>query len=309
MRPSDPDPGAASAPSVHARLLDLAAHRGMPVDRVLERYIMERFLYRLTLSDLRPEFVLKGAMLLAAWPGATARVTEGLDLLASGSGDPAGVARRVGRVLDMPVAGDDGVHFDAASVSAEVVRGDGARAADVRVLVRASVDHARVPLRLGVSFGDVVTPGPVDLTFPVLLDHRAPRVLAYTLESVIAEKLETLCRRDSDAPRVQDYYDLWMLADDFEFDAGLLGRAVRATLRARGTRIDASGPPGLSPDFFRDRDHQRTWEAFLHRSGIVGPPHDLPTLGKALRLFLVPLLESITSGSDLKGVWGRGEWR
>jgi len=294
--------------SLHARLLELAANRGLEVDRVLARYVVERFLYRLSLTDLRSEFVLKGAMLLAAWPGATARATRGLDLLASGTAEPERVAGQVGRVLEEPVADGDGVVFDATSVSAEVMPLGGCPVG-VRAELRVRLGPAWVPLRLDVGFGDVVTPGPVDLTFAVLLDQRSPKVLAYPLESVIAEKLEAIAVRGFDMPRIQDYYDLWMLADDFEFDAGLLGQAVQATFRARGTLIGPSPLPGLSPAFFQERDRRQQWETFLHRSGIAGPPQHFPTVGNALRSFLAPLLKPIAAGTELKGVWGRGTWR
>lgn len=296
------------AASVHTRLLALANRRGEDFNRLLERYVFERFLYRLSLSDLRSEMVLKGALLFVAWPGATDRATRDLDFLILGHSGSDEVADQIRRICETPVPQGDGVVFDPGSVTAEEIRPK-ASYGGIRVKLMANLGKARVPTRIDLGFGDVIVPGPVDLLYPVLLDHPAPNVRSYPVESVVAEKLEAICIHGLANSRLKDYYDLWMLAGTSEFEGDLLVRAVSATFRRRGTSLPTSAPDGLTPGFFLDEDRPRLWQAFLDRVGITKAPRAFPEIGVALRAFLTPVLDAANGKRSLTESWRDGAWR
>lgn len=173
--------------------LDLRARarrEGRPTDELLVLYILERFLYRLSISEHRSRLVLKGGMLLAAFD--ERRPTADIDLLANAiANEVESIAGVVRTVLAVDVG--DGVTFEAASLRAHLIR-EADPYAGVRITVPARLDQARHPLRIDVSVGDPVTPGPVEVTYPALLDEPF-HLVGYPLETVLAEKVVTMIDR------------------------------------------------------------------------------------------------------------------
>ncbi len=148
------------AASIHARLLALANQRGQDFNRLLERFVFERFLFRLSISDLRDEMVVKGALLFVAWPGATDRTTRDLDFLSLGHSGQRDVADGIRRICETPVPHDDGVVFDPGSIVTEEIRPK-ASYGGIRVKLLARLGKARIPTQIDLGFGDVVIPEPV----------------------------------------------------------------------------------------------------------------------------------------------------
>ena len=219
--------------SVRARLLNLAAARGEDFQLVLTRYANERLLHRLARSRHGGRFVLKGATLFTLWTGEPHRVTRDVDLLGFGDPSEAHIRSVFAEVLAVDVD-DDGVRFDASSLEVGAIR-QGQAYRGVRVLVVARVTTARVRLQVDVGFGDAITPQPVPVDLPALLDFEAPRLLAYPRETVIAEKLEAMVQRGLANSRMKDFYDLAVLARTFAFEGEVLARAIGATFERRGT--------------------------------------------------------------------------
>ena len=177
--------------SVRQRLLNRARREGEDYNALLTRYVLERFLYRLSCSGHRDRFVVKGAMLFVLWDGDLHRMTRDLDLLGYGASDPEAVASAVREIL-LAAVPDDGITFDAASVRAAAIREEQTYEG-VRVGAVAHLGSARVRLQVDVGFGDAVTPWPVEAAFPVLLAGQpAPVLRAYPAETVVAEKLEAM---------------------------------------------------------------------------------------------------------------------
>lgn len=176
--------------SVRARLLHLARERGDDLQLLLTRYANERLLYRLTRSRHHGSFILKGATLFTLWTGHPHRATRDVDLL--GAGDPSeGRMRTIfAEVIDLDV-GHDGLVFDAGSLVVGPIRED-QEYGGVRVELLARLTAARVRLQIDVGFGDAVTPAPMQVDLPVLLDFPSPRLLVYPRETVVAEKLDAI---------------------------------------------------------------------------------------------------------------------
>ena len=172
--------------SVRARLRARARVEQTDFQILLTRYALERLHYRLSVSDQRERFVLKGAMLFAIWQDDPFRPTRDLDLLGHGDPDPAMVAESIRSICSVDVP-DDGIVFDVAGVEAAPIRGKD-EYPGVRVRTGATIAAARLPIQIDVGFGDVITPEPIEIEYPALLDAPAPVLRAYPPETVVAER-------------------------------------------------------------------------------------------------------------------------
>ena len=275
---------------VRQRLLNRSREAGEDYNLLLTRYANEWLLYRLSVSPHAGQFVLKGALLFAAWTGTPHRPTRDLDLLGRGDPSPGALAGVFRELCDLPVDRDDGLRLVAGSVVAREI-GEGREYGGVRVTLLGLLGNARVPLQVDVGFGDAITPGPVTLTYPTLLADSPPPVLAaYPPETVVAEKLQAMVDLGLANTRMKDFYDAWLLLRDFDLDDAVLAEAVRATFARRGTPLPSSTPLALTAAFADDRAKRRQWDAFVRRAGLVAGGPDLPDVVAALRGRLLPLL-------------------
>ena len=294
------------ATSFRARLLDLSRQRGEDFQFVLGRWMIERFLYRLSVSPHKEGFVLKGAMLFAAWTGKAYRPTRDLDLLGWGSPD---VDRLVTAFREVSmIDGGDGLVFEPARIKGERIKED-AEYEGVRVRVPASLDGARLLLQVDVGFGDAVEPPPGELTFPVLLPAPAPRLWAYPPEAVVAEKLHAMVLLGIANSRMKDFYDLCTIAESFSFDLPTLARSVRVTFERRRTAVPTDQPFAFTSEFLEDGTKRVQWQAFIKR---IGVPTDLTLaqVGERIREFLLPVLEAASTESAVLRRWEPGgPWR
>jgi len=238
------------AASVHARLTQHRAKTGEEYNVLLVRFTLERLLYRLSRSSHREQFVLKGAMLFALWEPGLHRVTRDLDLLGFGEPTPERLTQIFSELCRVEVEAD-GVDFDPRSVTCEDIRAQD-EYAGIRVKLRATVGKAIVPLQVDVGFGDALSVAPEEITFPVLLDMAAPKLRAYSRETVVAEKLEAIVKLGMLNSRFKDYFDLHYLAHKFSFEGDALAKSITATFERRGTAFPAGLPAGLTPMFSAD---------------------------------------------------------
>lgn len=300
MSPAKPPANLAAA--VRARLLDLSRRRGVEFQLVLSEFAIERLLFRLGESAHADRFVLKGAMLFKLWSDERHRATWDLDLLGRGA---SAIADVVGVVRDLcAIRAEDAIAFDAASLTGEEIR-----AADeyggVRVRLEARLGDARIPVQVDVGFGDAIEPAPSRQTYPTLLDHPPPRILAYPREAVVAEKVEAMLSLGVTNSRMKDFYDVHVLASAFTFEGPALARAIRATFERRGTPLPGREPLVLTPGFLAAPERQVQWRAFLRRGRLPGPP-DAGALADALQAFLGPALEAGARGDTFAQTWPPG---
>lgn len=290
--------------SIAARLRNLAAGAQTDLQQILRRYAIERLLYRLSISAVRDRFVLKGAMLFTAWVPDPFRSTQDLDLL--GFGDPGAAAMTAAfRTIAQQPAPDDGLTFDAASISAAPIRG-GQDYGGMRVKLTASLGKIRLPVQVDVGFGDAITPAPNELDFPVLLDAPAPRLRTYPRETVVAEKLQAMVALGQVNSRMKDYYDIAVLARLFEFDGASLNTAFRATFDRRRTSIPADVPVGLSDQFAADPRKVAQWTAFTRREALLHDVGALSAAVTAVRDFVMPPLVAAAKSRSFSRRWKPG---
>ena len=274
--------------SVRTRLLNKARAEKRDFTLVLTRYALERLLYRISISRYVDRFWLKGALLFDLWFDLPFRPTRDLDLLGFGPAELHDLTTVFQELCAVNV--EDGIYFDARKVQAEEIRKE-ANYAGIRITLPGWIDSAHCPVQVDIGYGDIVTPAPDLVDYPVLLpEFPAPRLRAYPRYTVVAEKLEALITLGIANSRMKDFFDLWVLAKHSEFEGELLRTAIRATLARRETPIPDDTPFGLTAAFANDAQKQRQWQGFLSKNRLSAPP--LQQILDDLASFLMPVLES-----------------
>ena len=290
--------------SVATRLRNLAAVRKTDMAFVFRRYAIERLLYRLSVSDHKDKFVLKGAMLFTAWMPDPFRPTQDLDLLGFGDAAVTSVAKTITAVCKTDVP-DDGLIFDTKALKAEAIRTT-QDYGGVRVKLTALLGKTRIPVQIDIGFGDAVTPAITDLEFPPLLDAPAPRIRAYPKETVLAEKLQAIVALGVINTRMKDYYDLVALARLFEFDGEIVRTAITATFARRCTPLPAETPIGLTDAFANDPQKIALWQAFIGREPLLLNPGDLVAAIEDITAFVLLPLKAAATDKDFRKRWKPG---
>lgn len=279
-----------TAASVRARLTNRAKANHRPFQEVLQHYGHERLLYRLAQSPHRGRFLLKGALLLNAWNAPASRPTRDIDLLGYAENDVAVMERMFREVCNVVVV-DDGLRFDATTLVGRRIKED-ADYQGVRLTFVAFLERARIPMQIDIGFGDVVNPEAEERDYPTLLDLPAPHLRMYPRETVIAEKFEAMVQLGTLNTRMKDFFDIWLLASQFDFTGPELAQAIEKTFANRGTQLDAE-PTALAPSFMAAESTQKQWTAFVKRSQLDDAPKNLDEARVLIRSFLLPVAAAL----------------
>lgn len=295
------------AASVHSRLLSKARESGRPFNELLQHFAIERFIYRLSKSHYADKFILKGALMFAAWCGHGSRPTMDIDLLGRIDNDLEAVITAVRDACDAEVEAD-GISFDAASVQATRIAED-ALYEGVRVRLKGHLGNARVVLQIDIGFGDVIVPGPASVSYPTLLGFPAPELQGYTIESTVAEKFQAMVRLGMLNSRMKDFYDIWLLSHMFDFKGDRLATAIQTTFENRRTPIPVA-PAVFDSAFVEDQEKKTQWRAFIRKSTLSDAPASFEKIVAAIRTFLGPLVSSLAKTNEFHGAWkAPGPWR
>lgn len=290
--------------SVQHRLLQFARRTQEEHQSVLTRYGLERLLFRLSLSPYVNEFVVKGAMMFLVWKGEPYRATKDLDLLSLQSA----TVERFGELFQELCrfkAEEDGLVFLPASVRAEDIR-EAEAYQGVRVRLEARLGRSKIPLQVDIGFGDVVTPKARKAGFPTLLGSPAPQLAMYPRETAIAEKFETMVKLGVLNSRMKDFYDLWVMGREFEFDGAGLAASIAATFKRRKTSLPDKAPFALTEKFGDDPTKRRQWQAFVKRGRLKLVETNLMTVIRAVRDFLMPVVTATAGGGTFTAHWPKG---
>jgi predicted nucleotidyltransferase component of viral defense system len=293
--------------SVQDRLRNLAKERGEDYHLVLTRYGLERLLYRLSQSAHGKTFVLKGAMLFQLWTDRPYRPTKDLDLLGRGDSAPENILSVFQDILGQEVEAD-GLTFMQNTLQVQPIREE-EEYKGLRIQFTAELGRMRIPIQIDIGFGDVVTPRPTRVRFPGLLDFPTPELLAYPRETVVAEKFQAMVMLGIANSRMKDFYDLWILARDFEFQETTLGRAIGATFERRATDLPEKSPLALTEDFYHDANKRKQWQGFVKKSKLKVGEVDLEQIAVLLTEFLIPPVVALREKKPSSRNWPpRGPW-
>ena len=283
--------------SIRQRLFNRSHDTNRPFNEILQYYAIERFLYRMSRSSYSDKFILKGALIFLAWGGTIYRPTRDIDLLGFTS-NGLDVVRRVIQEVCAQEVEPDGLVFDSHTVQSEQIKED-ADYEGVRVKLFGYLGKARIPLQIDIGFADVVSPAPIKLKYPTLLQMPAPHLRGYPPESVVAEKLQAMVFLGSVNSRMKDFYDLWVLAEQFEFDGQILQEAIINTFQRRNTALPRETPVGLSNSFAIE--NQAQWQGFLLRTNLEAVPETFSVITQILNSMFVPPLRACAYGERFRG--------
>jgi hypothetical protein len=294
--------------SVLGRLLARSKKTGDDYQTLLTAYVCERFLFRLAASSVRDRFVLKGAMLLRVWSDHPYRATRDLDLLRQGDGAAEAIRHDIETICAVPVE-PDGLELDTKSILLEAIRPED-EYLGTRVTIRVLCGKARIALQVDIGVGDSVYPAPVLQSYSTLLGMPEPQVLAYTPDSVIAEKLEAMLVLGDRNSRIKDFFDLRYFAENFSFDRKVLAEAIRSTFARRKTAIPPDDPIGLTDAYWTNPIRPPQVRAFARRSGLEAQTENGKEILAVIRPFLVPVLDDLRHDAVREGTWkAGGPWR
>jgi predicted nucleotidyltransferase component of viral defense system len=298
---SNPNPSNL-AHSVFQRLLNYAKEHGEDFNRLLSRYAMERFLYRLSKSEHSGKFVLKGALLFLVWePDYQRRSTKDIDLLGFTENSLDNLTAIAKEVCETAVE-EDGIQFDSGTIQIERITED-ADYAGIRIKGVAFIGKSRIPIQIDIGFGDALVPGAIPGTVPALLDFPAPKLQCYHQLTAIAEKFQAMIKLGELNSRMKDFYDIWNIIQSEEINGAELQKACVATFEQRKT------PFNLEARFFSEKFSEaigkdRQWAAFIRQQGLEGiAPDSFEKVVGILQTFFRPMVEAQLSGKAFTARW------
>jgi predicted nucleotidyltransferase component of viral defense system len=287
------------AASVRSRLLNISRQSGKPFDQLLFQYGQERFLFRLSLTPYKDKLVLKGGLLLVGLGFPQSRPTRDIDLLGLMNSDIENVSSIIREIGNKNI--DDGLTFNLEDLNNEILSPD-SDYPGLRFRFTGYLGQAQIPMQIDIGFGDQVIPEIQEIEFPTLLGMEPPRVSAYSIESVVAEKFEAALDLADLNSRMKGFYDIWALSNSYEFDGKVLREAITATCSRRQTAIETQAEI-FSAGFANRSDKQTQWGAFIRKGIFEQAPETFKLLMKEIRSFLFPLTESIENHQSFNKKW------
>ena len=279
--------------SVRARLLNRSREDNRSFNELLQYYGMERFLYRLSVSEYESHYILKGALMLRAWNSPEFRPTMDIDMLGRTRNDEANIISQIRTVMSVEVE-PDGLTFDPASIQSERITED-ANYDGIRIRFRGALGTARINMQIDIGFGDIVYPCPERAELPCMLDAPAPSLLCYSRESAIAEKFEAMVSLGELNSRMKDFYDIWLLSRQFAFEFNRLAEAIKLTFQQRDTKLNEP-IDAFSKAFVTSR--QPLWSAFRRRLNQVHLPESFAEITAEVEAFIEPIVKPRTTATN-----------
>ncbi|MCP4298611.1 MAG: nucleotidyl transferase AbiEii/AbiGii toxin family protein [Proteobacteria bacterium] len=271
--------------SIHQRLLNKARTENRSFNELAQYFAIERFLYRLSKSTHSDRFILKGAMMLRAWQSPEIRPTKDIDLLGKTNNDEFAIINQIKAIIVTEVE-PDGLNFDLNSIKADRITED-ADYEGIHIHLNSYLGNMRIGIHIDIGSGDIVYPEPDLIEIPVILDLPIPNLYGYSRESTIAEKFNAMVELGELNSQMKDFYDIWLLSRQFEFDKRTLADAIRITFNTRNTQIPNK------VDAFTDRFielKQTQWTAFHKRLKNDQIPEDFRSIVNEIQAFLSPVI-------------------
>ena len=249
---------------IKLKLLRIAKKERLDYQQVIIRYLYERLLYRLSVSNYREKFYLKGGVLLYAFEKEFPRPTLDIDFLGVEIKNDAQHIKDVFMEICALPCKEDGIIFDTSTITTVEIT-ENRVYMGIRVSFIARLDTIRQVMKMDIGFGDVVVPKPLVITYPALMDELpVATVFAYSLESVVAEKFQAMIEFSEVNSRYKDFYDVYKILRNQEFTDIALTSAIQATFRNRTTFYHQSHPL-FTKEFAVNEERNRHWMRFLKK--------------------------------------------
>ena len=290
--------------SVRQKLLNISRKDNRPFNELIQYYAMERFLYRLSQSDYADFFILKGALALQVRKVEKFRPTMDIDISQKRNDEASEIIRQIKNILSVKVE-EDGLIFDSQSIHLEDIKRD-TPYKGMRVLFHGTLDSAKINMQIDISFRDVIFPEPTEkIVFPCILEFPAPKLWCYSLESIVAEKFEALMKLGDWNSRMKDFYDLWVLSQQYDFYGHQLSKAIELTFKNRDTSLKQE-ITAFKQEFIKKKENE--WKSFVKTLNQEGFP-SLSDVIESLKLFLLPIVKALTIKKPMPEYWkAPGPW-
>ena len=245
---------------------NLSKEVGIEAHVLIRKYMMERFLERVSSSKYNGSFILKGGMLVAAFVGVEARATMDIDTTIKGI--PVTIVdmeRTITEISNIDL--DDNVKFRIKKVS-EIM--DESEYSGIRFSMDAVLDGAVIPLKIDISTGDVITPREIAYSYKLMFEDRTIPIMTYPIETVLAEKLETVISRSITNTRMRDFYDIHILLKSQNINADILALALERTAKKRGNFSLLENAESVLKIVKSDEDMKRLWNIYQKKFKYAG---------------------------------------
>lgn len=288
-----------NATSVKTRLNNLSKQEGKTLQDNLTSYGMERSIYRLSISKYSERFILKGGIFLyAAFEREYPRATTDIDLLGHKVQNNLEEIEEIFREV-FAISTDDALTYDMNTMVVKTIT-EFKKYHGVNVSITAHLDRTRIPVSIDIGFGDVVYPDCVEMEFPVLLNMDAPKIYAYSIYSVIAEKFEAIVSLGLANSRYKDFYDIYQIAKKFDLDGKELKVATIETFENRGTGFDDI--VAFEPGFAEDNTRIQRWKGFIKKKKAIDKVELSPVVS-LIKDLLEPIVASIREDTEYESIW------
>ena len=245
---------------------NLSKEVGIEAHVLIRKYMMERFLERVSSSKYNGSFILKGGMLVAAFVGVEARATMDIDTTIKGIPvTMVDMERTITEISNIDL--EDNVKFRIKKVS-EIM--DEAEYSGIRFSMDALLDGAVIPLKIDISTGDVITPREIAYSYKLMFEDRTIPIMTYPIETVLAEKLETVISRSITNTRMRDFYDIHILLKSQNIDADILALALERTAKKRGNFSLLENAESVLKIVKSDEDMKRLWDIYQKKFKYAG---------------------------------------
>ena len=288
-----------SAISVKDRLKKQAIEEKQTMQDKIVMYGLERTIYRLSISEYAERFTLKGGIFLyALFNGDYTRATTDIDLLAQCISNDIEEMKKVFKEI-FSIKCDDALRFDLNTLDVIYIT-EFKEYHGVKVSILGHLDKTKVPISIDIGFGDIVYPERMKMDFPVLLDMDIPKVYAYSINSVVAEKFEAFVSLGLANSRYKDFYDIYVLADRYNFDGTELMNAIKETFNHRGTSFDDI--VAFEDGFADDETRLMRWNSFVKKKKAL-IKLDFEETVQLLKILLFPIVDAIKKNELFERTW------
>ena len=253
--------------SVLAKLNNYRREQKEDFQRVLTQYVIQRFLYRLGVSEYKDRFLLKGSWMFVSWSGALHRPTKDVDILGYGEYEKDTILNVFRDVLNSRIDHDDGVIFDLSTLSGDDIKKDDLYSG-FRITCAAFIDKTRNTLQVDIGFGDAVTPHPENVIIQSVIDQPPAEVIGYPVYTVLAEKYHAMVALGFANSRMKDFYDIITILRTMHLEFPILQEALEATFNRRDTSLEQA--KDIYSDSFKfDESKVAQWNAFLRKNDLA----------------------------------------
>jgi Uncharacterized conserved protein len=291
--------------SVLAKLKNKSKDTGKPLQVMLQLFCQEEFLRRLSLSKYADNLVLKGGLFIYTLTNFESRATIDIDfLLRSFPNSIEDIKTLINEIITMKT-GNDFIELKASGF--EIISPQ-RKYNGISCQIVGRIKNSRTPFNVDIGIGDIIVPNSERRSIPVQLsEFMSPEIYTYSLESTIAEKFDAILQRLELTSRMKDFYDIWYLANTFDFDGRKLQEAIFETLQNRGTVYEANTFSNIIT-FDNSRDMQTKWKEFLRRLKIPEPEFS-DVLG-VINSFMSPVWDAIINEDECLKTWQAksGSW-